>query len=228
MRLKYAKKLVIILGLLSFSQFTVADSYEDYKNDKSSENAFLYLYQVATHPRCANCHGVIEDGVHKPTIGDERRPHPMNITAANNLRLMVKDGKFVQTEGQQALNCRSCHQDSNGSLKNMPPGAANDLMPGFIWHMPPLTMAIEKDLSEKELCENWLNPAKNSFLAARGGRDNMDLFEKEFVHHIKDDPLIIWSWTPGEGRTPAPGTHKDAVEAIKIWIEANAKCPNSN
>jgi len=205
--------------------FAHADQYEEYQKAPSAESAFGYLYQVATHPRCANCHGVVENGVHRPTVGDQRVNHPMNISAANNMKLTVKDGRFVTQPGGQAVNCRSCHQTENGEEAGMPPGAANDLMPGFIWHMPPVTMAIEKDLTPNALCENWLDPAKNSFLAYRGGRSDLKTFKKEFEHHVKDDPLVRWAWKPGMNRTPAPGSHAEFVQAMKTWIAAGAPCP---
>ena len=57
----------------------------------------------------------------------------MNITAANNLVLTVKDHHFVQVPNA-AMNCRSCHQDDNQKEPGMPLGAANNKMPGFVWH----------------------------------------------------------------------------------------------
>lgn len=218
-------KRLIYLALCLLAFTLNADEYKTFKKNPSAENAFQYLFQVATHPRCANCHGVVEDGLHKPTVGDERISHHMNVSSLNNLRLLVKDGKFVQSGENSPVNCRTCHQDKNGDEAGMPPGAANDLMPGFIWHMPPATMAISRDMTPEQLCNNWLNPATNSFLAFRGGRDDMKTFKKEFLHHVKDDPLVMWSWEPGPERTPAPGTHKDFANAMSIWIDGGAPCP---
>jgi hypothetical protein len=53
----------------------------------------------------------------------------------------------------------------------------------------------------------------------------MDVFKKEFIHHVKDDPLVRWAWAPGPGRTPAPGTHLDFVKAMKLWIQEGVPCP---
>lgn len=219
--------LLAILSVFVVSNTAFSDAYQDYKASPSGETAFEYLHQVATHPRCSNCHGVMDGGVHRPTVGDERRPHPMNISSANNLRLTVENHHFVQVPNStQPVNCRSCHQNKNGASPGMPPGAANDLMPGFVWHMPPPTMIVPADISPTQLCANWLDPAKNSFLAFRGSRDDMKTFEKEFVHHVSDDPLIRWAWNPGPGRSPAPGTHQEFVTAMQLWIDQDAPCPN--
>lgn len=223
---RFLMLLLVAVGALIGNGAT-ADAYQVFKNEASPENAFRYLHQVATHPRCANCHGQEIDGVHRPTVGDDRRRHPMNISAANNLQLMFANFQFQPVpKSDKPVNCRSCHQTKNGSAPGMPPGAANNLMPGFVWHMPPATMVVPVGIEPHELCENWLNPAKNSFLAFRGSRDDMKTFKKEFVHHVHDDPLIRWAWQPGPGRSSAPGTHKDFVMAMKTWIKGGAPCPD--
>ncbi|ELA8350196.1 hypothetical protein Q2Y29_002954 [Vibrio alginolyticus] len=201
--------------------------FDEYSANPNPETAFAYLHQVATHPRCANCHGVEEEGLHRPTVGDNRELHPMNISFLNNLHLRVENGEFIQSSAGHAVNCRGCHQDTNGEEPGMPPGAANDLMPGFVWHMPPVRMKIERDMSAVELCELWLDPASNSNLVYRGGRNDMKTFKKEFEHHVKDDPLVRWAWNPGAERSPAPGSHSEFVKAMSIWIDAGAPCPKS-
>lgn len=201
------------------------DAFKTFSKKPTAENAFNYIFEVAKHPRCANCHGVVENGVHKPTVGEYRKDHPMNITAANNLLLTVKHHKFVQVP-KAAMNCRSCHQDKNHPEPGMPPGAANDKMPGFVWHMPPAKMAIPKDITAKQLCEQWLDPARNTNLVFRGSKDDLKTFRAEFLdHHAKVDPLILWSWEPGAGREPAPGSNKDFIKALDIWISAGVPCP---
>jgi len=222
----FCRKLAVASQGLLLSVFASANPYTEYKNQPTSENAFKYLHSVATHARCANCHGVVENGVQRPTIGDARQNHPMNISSANNMRFTVKDGRFINTGSSLPVNCSSCHQSKNGEKFGMPPGAANDLMPGFVWHMPPPTMVIDKGITPRDLCHNWLDPKKNSFLAYRGGREDMKTFKKEFEHHVNDDPLVRWAWAPGIGRTPAPGTHQDFARAMSVWIDGGAPCPN--
>lgn len=51
-------------------------------------------------------------------------------------------------------------------------------------------------------------------------------FRAEFLdHHTKVAPLILWAWEPGLGREPAPGTNKDFLKALDIWITAKVPCP---
>jgi len=216
------------LALVGLSRVTFADPFKDYVDAPSPATAFKYIHQVTTHQRCVNCHGVISGGVQRPTVGEEGRLHPMNISVMHNLRLRVEGKKFAEiANSSQPVNCRSCHQDVNGDAPGMPPGAANDLMPGFVWHMPPPTMILNRTMSVQQLCDQFLDPARNSFLAVRGGRDDLETFKKELVHHVSDDPLVRWAWQPGPGRSPAPGTHAQLVEAMKLWTSAGAPCPAS-
>ena len=217
------------LAMIGCSNVSHAAPYEDYVKAPTPESAFGFIHQVTTHQRCVNCHGVINEGVQRPMVGENSRLHPMNISVVNNLRLQVQNSKFVEIpNSSQPVNCRSCHQNSNGQAPGMPPGAANDLMPGFVWHMPPPTMILSRNMTAQQLCEQLLDPKQNSFLAFRGGRDDMETFKKEFVHHVSDDPLVIWAWQPGPGRIAAPGTHPDLVKAMKLWIDAGAPCPQSS
>jgi len=220
---------LLAVVMLAFTHASVASPYEDYLKAPSPESAFNYIHQVTTHQRCVNCHGVMKDGVQRPLVGEDSRLHPMNISAVHNLRLQVEGKKFVEiANSSQPVNCRGCHQNTNGPTAGMPPGAANDLMPGFVWHMPPPTMILSRTMTARQLCEQLLDPARNSFLAYRGGRNDLETFKKEFVHHVSDDPLVIWAWQPGPGRTAAPGTHPDLVAAMKLWINAGAPCPTAS
>lgn len=219
--------LVLVAFIAALSATSADDPYTSFKRSPSAQNAFAYLHQVATHPRCANCHGVVDHRGHHPTVGDDRVAHPMSITSRNNIALRPTEHGFVQERNAVGMSCRDCHRDSNGREGGMPPGAANDEMPGFVWHMPPAGMVTD-GLSPAELCYLWLDPARNSsHLAQRGGRDDLETFRAEFLdHHAKIDPLVQWAWNPGPDRTPAPGSHEDFVEAMKVWIAAGAPCPS--
>jgi hypothetical protein len=44
--------------------------------------------------------------------------------------------------------------------------------------------------------------------------------------HLAHDPLVLWGWDPGPGRTPVPIPHATFVSAARTWIEAGAPCPD--
>ncbi|MCV2884506.1 hypothetical protein OE749_07355 [Aestuariibacter sp. AA17] len=215
-------------GIVLSASALADDPYQAFKRDPNAGTAFAYLHQVAIHPRCANCHGVVdEDGTFYPTVGEDRRPHPMDITVANNV-VLFKDGDTFKQVDSVVLSCRGCHQNTNGDKEGMPPGNVSADMPGFVWHMPQPNMTIPKGISANALCNKWLDPAHNSsHLAQRGGRNDMTTFRKEFLeHHAKIDPLVAWGFNPGPGREKAPGTRADFIRAVEVWIDAGAPCPS--
>jgi hypothetical protein len=227
-RLIKASVSALVLGITVISAPVLADDpYQAFIDKPDATTAFKYMHQVATHPRCINCHGVVDkDGSFYPTVGDNRRPHPMNITVANNV-VLFKDGEIFKQVPGVVLSCASCHQHSNGDKKGMPPGNIASAMPGFVWHMPQQNMIIPEGITANQLCNKWLDPAHNSsHLAQRGGKDDLVTFKKEFhEHHATLDPLVAWSWSPGPGREKAPGQHQDFVRAVGVWIDAGAPCP---
>ena len=73
---------------------------------------------------------------------------------------------------------------------------------------------VFEGLDAKTLCEQLKDPARN------GGKDLNAL-----VHHVSTDPLVLWGWSPGPGRTPVPVAHAEFVAAFKGWAGAGAPCP---
>jgi hypothetical protein len=107
--------------------------------------------------------------------------------------------------GLETMRCSICHLQAS-----FDPGR----MPGHPeWHLAPREMAWEGK-SVAEICEQIKDPARN------GGRK-----VEELVHHIGEDTLVGWAWTPGFGRTPAPGTQKEAGALVEAWIKTGAACP---
>lgn len=107
--------------------------------------------------------------------------------------------------GLPALRCPVCHKAENFDAARMP---GHDP-----WFMAPSEMVWEgKTLSE--ICVQMRDPERN------GGRSLTDL-----VHHIGDDTLVGWAWNPGTGRTPAPGTQKQAKALVQAWVDTGAACP---
>jgi hypothetical protein len=111
----------------------------------------------------------------------------------------------VDGHGSETMRCSICHQNAN-----FDPGR----MPGHPeWHLAPREMAWEgKTLAD--ICAQVTDPARN------GGRKVEDL-----IHHIGTDTLVGWAWHPGFGRSPAPGTQKEAGALVDAWVKTGAVCP---
>lgn len=107
--------------------------------------------------------------------------------------------------GLDSMRCAICHQKANYD-----PGR----IPGHDpWFLAPFEMGWQgKTLAQ--ICNQVKDPERN------GGKSLADL-----VHHIGDDTLVGWAWHPGYGRTPAPGTQKEAKALVQAWVDAGAGCP---
>jgi hypothetical protein len=42
---------------------------------------------------------------------------------------------------------------------------------------------------------------------------------------MKSDPLVLWAWSPGNGRTTPPLSHDQLVQALEAWVSAGMPCP---
>lgn len=107
--------------------------------------------------------------------------------------------------GAPGMRCTTCHQDKNQDAMNIP-GTKN-------WHMAPMTMGWT-GLSPNQLCKALLDPAKN------GGKTGAKVIE-----HLRADPFVLWSWTPGGKRKPPEMAHAAFVAAADTWIKKGADCP---
>jgi hypothetical protein len=109
---------------------------------------------------------------------------------------------------RNGLTCATCHRDKNGARASQPPGAPN-------WHLPPAeTPMVFEGKTPAQLCAQLRDPAQTR------GRALPALLE-----HVDKDPLVLWGWAPGPGRTPVPVPHADFVRAMKAWIDGGAPCP---
>ena len=98
--------------------------------------AWTAIYEVFSHPRCANCH-VGPDNVPMwsgSSYGAKPRPHGMNI-------------------GAESIPCSSCHALQNSQLPHGPPGAHG-------WLLAPVTMQWFGK-SSAEICSQIKDPARN-------------------------------------------------------------------
>jgi hypothetical protein len=108
--------------------------------------------------------------------------------------------------GAVGLRCNTCHQ-----AENFDPGR----VPGHpTWKLAPIEMAWQgKTLGQ--ICRQLTDPGRN------GGRTLDDI-----VHHMANDSLVGWAWSPGAGREPAPGSQSAFGALIRAWVESGAACPN--
>ncbi|MGB7201900.1 MAG: hypothetical protein WBD16_06490 [Pyrinomonadaceae bacterium] len=132
-----------------------------------------------------------------PLQGNEGRVHDFVVTRG-------ADGK-----GEEPMLCASCHLDKNQDDEGLPPGTPN-------WHMPPAAQKmIFQGLTAGQLCRNLKDPKKN------GGKKSA----KAAVEHIGKDPLVLWAWSPGTGRTTSPMSHADFVKKMNEWVANGGACP---
>jgi hypothetical protein len=111
-----------------------------------------------------------------------------------------KDG-----HGAPTLTCQTCHQTTN---------TAGGFVPGVTdWRLAPLPMLWEGRTKE-QICEQIKDPARN------GDRHTGE----EIIEHMKTDPLVLWAWTPGAGRTTPPLSHEEFVQVLEVWVKAGMPC----
>ena len=160
-----------------------------------SAAAFNEAAKVFFSARCANCHPAGDI----PTQGDEMTPHTMGVTRG-------KDGSGVY--GQK---CTTCHQNENLEGDHLPPGTTKD------WHMPPASHKMPfQGITAGQLCRNFKDPKQN------GGFKTA----KEAMEHVhKRDPLVMWGWNPGNGRTTPPLSFDQFAAKVDEWLNNGAACP---
>lgn len=161
--------------------------------------AWSRIYQVASHPRCANCHTGASDRPmwSGPSYG-EARPHGMGIRAGES-RI-----------GAEYLLCSTCHSYSERpqTLAHAAPRAGAD------WQLAP----VEADWfgqSSAYICAQLRDPERN------GDRDYLELAE-----HLGHDLILHWAWSPGPGREPAPYSLEEHVVDMLLWGAAGQPCPS--
>ena len=100
--------------------------------------AWSKIYEVLSHPRCANCH-VGDDNI--PLWSGPVRPHGMNITAGPS-RI-----------GTETIPCATCHTPHNAEAPHGPPGAP-------VWQLPPAKMQWAGKTSA-EICAQIKDPDRS-------------------------------------------------------------------
>jgi hypothetical protein len=192
------KRLVLPICFAS-SLVACADSLEPAAGPTQADTpglaAFETVRQVLQHPRCQNCH----PGGDAPLQGDDGHVHAQNVHRG-------KDGR-----GNVGEECTTCHGPANPPSAygaHIPPGSEKG------WHMPAEDMKLVfAGVAPAALCEQIKDPARN------GGKDMAALRA-----HL-DDPLVLWGWSPGFGRTPVSVPRAQFLAAWDAWARAGAPCP---
>ncbi len=147
--------------------------------EEESKAAFNEAYTVFMSPRCLNCHPAGD----VPLQGDDSHLHTQGVKRG-------ADGK-----GLYAMECKSCHQDTNIPGDHMPPGHPN-------WHLPP---------ADRKMVFEGKSPAQ----LAVGFKDQKFTGFKtmdEFIKHVENDPLVKHSFTYGK---KPPLSHQEFVAKVK-------------
>jgi len=142
--------------------------------------------------------------MHPRCINCHQAESPRQTDARIVHRPLVVRGK--DGHGAPTQQCQTCHQEMN-TADGFVPGVAN-------WHLAPLSMLWE-GRTKQQICEQMKDPTRN------GGRRTPE----EIIEHMKADPLVLWAWTPGAGRTTPPLSHERFVKALQAWVSAGMPCP---
>ncbi|MGI9400458.1 MAG: hypothetical protein ACR2O0_04315 [Rhizobiaceae bacterium] len=161
-------------------------------------DAWSRVYEVASHPRCANCH-TGESGIPMwsgPSYG-KTRPHGMNISAGES-RI-----------GAEFVACGTCHikSDRGNTVAHAAP------MVNMEWQLAP----AEADWfgkSSNEICQQLRDPKRNG-----------DRTWQELAEHLDHDLILHWAWAPGGGREPAPYSLIEHINDVMAWGAAGMPCP---
>jgi hypothetical protein len=158
--------------------------------------AFETVRSVLQSPRCVNCHPVGD----QPTQGDDSHRHLQFVQ------------RGPEGRGAVGLACATCHGKANppdSYGEHMPPGVSTE------WRLPPPQhRMVFAGLTTQALCRQL-----------KDGKQNGGLTMAALVHHVSEDPLVLWGWSPGFGRKPVPVPHDEFVRAFKTWADAGAPCP---
>ncbi|MEL7114498.1 MAG: hypothetical protein AAGP08_02730 [Pseudomonadota bacterium] len=155
------------------------------------------IYEVASHPRCSNCHvGADNKPMWSGPSYGRTRAHGMNINAGTS-RI-----------GAETILCSTCHayREAPNDMPHTSPQVA------MTWQLAPVEAAWFGRSSD-EVCQQLRDPDQN------GGRDYLAL-----ASHLDHDLILHWAWAPGGGREPAPYSLQEHVNDVLAWGVAGYPC----
>ena len=178
---------------------TIAPPAEGSVSAEAGLAAWDRVYEVTSHPRCANCHvGPSPQPMWSGPSYGKTRPHGMNVLAGESRM------------GAETILCSTCHayREGGNDAPHMAPQVAMN------WQLAP----IEADWFGKRstpVCNQLRDPERN------GGRTLIELAE-----HLDHDLILHWAWSPGGGREPAPYSLQEHVDDLLEWGVAGFPCAN--
>ena len=162
------------------------------------------FYEVASHPRCANCHvgGDNRPMWSGPSYG-ETRPHGMNINAGES-RI-----------GAETVACSTCHTTLSETRPDANKIAHAAPRVAMGWMLAPVE-AEWFGKSSAYICNQLKDPERN------GGRTIRDV-----AAHLDHDLILHWAWNPGGTREPAPHSLQETMDFLMKWGAAGTPCPEA-
>ncbi|HUK91556.1 MAG TPA: hypothetical protein VLZ81_14230 [Blastocatellia bacterium] len=131
-----------------------------------------------------------------PLQGEDNHPHEAGVMRGS-------DG-----HGEEGLKCDLCHQEANAKGPDSPPGVPN-------WRMPAAEMRmVFQGKSPGDLCRQLKDPTRNGGKTIEGA-----------IEHLAADPLVLWGWDPGEGRSVPSLSHAEFVKKMQEWVAKGGACP---
>lgn len=155
------------------------------------------IYEVASHPRCTNCH-----------VGAQDAPMWQGLTYGDS----AKHGMGVKADesriGAESMPCRTCHVTAVGRDIGSPSAPQIE----EAWRLPPVELDWLEE-SSASLCAQLRDPALND------GHDIALLAE-----HLRSSPFVAWGFEPGAGRSKPVGSVEEMARDVEIWGAAGSPC----
>jgi len=205
--MKLVLGIALTLGLVGVSiaandKVKVEPPAEGSVSPEQGLEAWSRIFEVASHPRCANCHTGESDRPmwSGPSYG-KTRVHGMNIQAG------------ASRMGSENLLCMTCHTTKSEDWDNANAVPHTAPRVAMNWALAPVE-AHWFGQSSEQICAQLRNPETN------GNRDTVQIAE-----HLNHDLILHWAWEPGGGREPAPYSLQEHVNDILAWGVAGTPCP---